>query len=86
MLKKIAIALVALFSCFLGTQAQEANDVPSVNDIDTIQFLQNVVVYGNKPYGNVIPSQMLKGKQLERLNSHSVADAVRYFAGVQLKD
>ena len=29
---------------------------------------------------------MLKGKQLERLNSHSVADAVRYFAGVQLKD
>ncbi len=58
----------------------------NVNDIDTIQYLQNVVVYGNCPYGNVIPSQMLKGKQLERLNSHSVADAVRYFAGVQLKD
>lgn len=31
-------------------------------------------------------AQLLTGKQLERLNSLSVADAVRYFSGVQLKD
>ena len=86
MLKRFAITLLAIGYCCLGLKAQEANSMPQVNDIDTVQYLQNVVVYGNKPYGNVIPSQLLKGKQLERLNSHSVADAVRYFAGVQLKD
>jgi outer membrane cobalamin receptor len=30
--------------------------------------------------------QLLTGEQLQRLNSLSVADAVRYFSGVQLKD
>lgn len=95
MLKRIAVSLLAIVVCVVGLMAQEANfspqgQHPSNNDqitgIDTIQYLQDVVVYGNKPYGNVIPSQMLRGKQLERLNSHSVADAIRYFAGVQLKD
>jgi len=32
------------------------------------------------------PVQILIGSELKRLNSLSVADAVRYFAGVQLKD
>lgn len=51
-----------------------------------MQYLSNVTVYATRPYEEVIPAQTLSGKQLERLNSHSVADAVRYFAGVQLKD
>jgi vitamin B12 transporter len=33
-----------------------------------------------------MPVQILSGKQLEKLNSLSVADAIRYFSGVQLKD
>src|SRR5690606_6487014 len=33
-----------------------------------------------------VPVQILKGKTLENMNSLSVADAVRYFSGVQLKD
>ena len=95
MLKRIAVSLLAIVVCVVGLMAQEANFAPQghtpsnidqITGIDTIQYLQDVVVYGNKPYGNVIPSQMLRGKQLERLNSHSVADAIRYFAGVQLKD
>lgn len=32
------------------------------------------------------PVQILKGKDLEKVNGLSVADAVRYFSGVQLKD
>ncbi|SEN09891.1 Outer membrane cobalamin receptor protein [Mucilaginibacter gossypiicola] len=32
------------------------------------------------------PVQVLKGEQLQRLNSFSVADALRFFTGVQLKD
>ena len=34
----------------------------------------------------VVPSQKLNGEQLERLNTLSVADALRYFSGIQLKD
>ncbi|WP_430811801.1 MULTISPECIES: TonB-dependent receptor [unclassified Carboxylicivirga] len=34
----------------------------------------------------IIPAQQLQGKQLKALNSLSVADAIRYFAGVQIKD
>jgi vitamin B12 transporter len=34
----------------------------------------------------IVPAQELRGEQLEVLNSHSVADAIRYFSGVQLKD
>lgn len=49
--------------------------------------LGEVVVYGERNRNReVIPSQTLSGDQLQSLNSHSVADAIRYFAGVQLKD
>lgn len=48
--------------------------------------LPEVSVVGGKPYREVIPAQTLDGEQLKRLNSHSIADAVRYFSGVQLKD
>ena len=51
-----------------------------------MQYLKDVVVYGIRPYDEVIPAQTLKGAQLETLNSHSVADAIRYFSGVQIKD
>lgn len=43
-----------------------------------------VVISRNKQ--NVIPSQVLGGKELRQLNSLSVADALKFFSGVQLKD
>lgn len=53
--------------------------------LDSIQQLDEVVVTA-KSYKEVIPSQKLSGKELKNLNSFSVADAIRYFSGVQLKD
>lgn len=53
--------------------------------LDSIQRLSEVVVVGNGQR-SVIPSQQLQGEELQRLNSLSVADALRFFAGVQLKD
>ena len=55
------------------------------SQLDSIQQLNEVVVTANR-YSEVIPSQKLTGKELESLNSLSVADALRYFSGVQLKD
>ncbi len=57
----------------------------SQNKQDTTFTLQEVVVTARQ-FREVIPSQKLSGKELEALNSLSVADAIRYFSGVQLKD
>ena len=54
--------------------------------MDSIQHVQEVVVMSKLTFREVIPSQQLKGAELERLSGLSVADAIRYFAGVQLKD
>lgn len=50
-------------------------------------MLQEAVVTGRlNPYEEVIPAQTLNAEELQSLNSHSIADALRYFSGVQLKD
>lgn len=48
--------------------------------------LLNEVIVTAQSYKEVIPAQTLGGQKLEALRSHSVADALRYFSGVQLKD
>ncbi len=48
--------------------------------------IEEVVVELSRTRREVIPVQILSGKNLEALSAHSVADAVRYFSGVQIKD
>lgn len=55
------------------------------NKLDSLQHLQEVVVTA-KTYKEVIPAQKLTGEELEALSSFSVADAIRYFSGIQVKD
>jgi outer membrane cobalamin receptor len=52
---------------------------------DSVLHLEEVVVTATR-YKEVIPAQTLKGTELEKLSSFSVADAIRYFSGVQIKD
>ncbi|WP_256012454.1 TonB-dependent receptor plug domain-containing protein [Desertivirga xinjiangensis] len=53
-----------------------------------IDTLKEVEVIGNRIAIDTTlnPAQILTAKQLQRTNSFSVADAVRHFSGVQLKD
>ena len=56
---------------------------------DTVKTLSEVLISANRQrFGlmSVTPMQSLSGERLQRLNSFSVADAIRYFSGVQLKD
>jgi outer membrane cobalamin receptor len=53
---------------------------------DSIQHVDEVVITSRYNHKEVIPSQTLTGEQLDRLSSNSVADALRYFSGLQLKD
>ncbi len=71
----IVVLLIALCGNFLPAQSR----------LDSIQFLDEVEIVARR-FTEVIPAQKLKGVELERLNSFSVADAIRYFAGVQIKD
>ena len=78
---RLIIVLVALCSMTHASLAQSDVDLDSI----TVHTLNEVIVTANR-FTEVIPSQKLAGKELEGLNSLSVADALRYFSGVQLKD
>ena len=43
---------------------------------DSVHRVREVVVVSSSSQVDVIPVQRLKGEQLERLNSHSIADAM----------
>lgn len=62
-------------------------EVMGVQPADTLsRQLDEIVVTARKPNEDIIPAQTLSGDELHRLNSNSVADALRYFSGVQVKD
>lgn len=73
-----------LFLLFLlqATMAALSQPVSHTAWTDT---LKEVVVTA-RAIREVIPAQSLSGKQLKSLSSNSVADALRYFSGVQVKD
>ena len=52
---------------------------------DSVVSISEVSVVGKKER-EIIKPQSISGAELERLNSLSVADALRYFSGVQIKE
>ncbi|WP_455613995.1 TonB-dependent receptor plug domain-containing protein [Bacteroides congonensis] len=86
---------LSVFSVFLFlvvtipvVSAQERHKKYYKSRLDSIQRLDTVVITGQRlnKYRDVIPAQVMTFKDLEKLNSLSVADAIRFFSGVQLKD
>ncbi|MDX1363289.1 MAG: TonB-dependent receptor [Arenibacter latericius] len=80
--------IIFLFSA--RTSAQESPS-KSLDSLDTVKgyILGEVIVTSSKNKVQIespMPMQILSGQKLEKLNSLSVADAIRYFSGVQLKD
>ena len=72
---------------FLSLQSASAQqDSLSHSKLDSIIAIHEVVVTANRINKEVIPVQILSGDELKKLSAHSVADAVRYFSGVQVKD
>ncbi|WP_264524835.1 TonB-dependent receptor [Flavobacterium sp. N502536] len=74
--RKIFLFLILLFAPIV---------LHSQTTKDSLRVLKEVLLKA-KPYQEVIPVQSLSGTLLENLASHNVADALRYFAGVQIKD
>jgi vitamin B12 transporter len=87
------IALACILGCGQVVFAQTSGDSTAVhrkdNSLDSTQVIKESIIIGTPAgykYREVIPAQTLKEEELQRLNSFSVADAIRYFSGVQLKD
>jgi outer membrane cobalamin receptor len=73
------LSLISVFSLFHPfTFAQ--------GKLDSVQHVREIVVVSKPAMREVVPSQKLNGELLERLSTHTVADALRYFSGIQLKD
>ena len=78
----LRLNILVLFLFVLWNSAYSA-----VEELDTLMHIKEVEVTAqHRPVVSVIPAQTLDGKKIESLNAHSVADAIRYFSGVQLKD
>lgn len=80
----VTIALLCAITC--GTaqvMAQENAYEDSLLNQFTIQEVQVTANIHNEP---VVPVQRLEGERLTTLSTHSVADAIRYLSGVQIKD
>ena len=73
--RKSLLAAVLLFMTGISAFAEEP---------DSIHSLDNVVITARRE--PLATSQTLSGKELEALSSTSIADALKYFAGVQIKD
>ena len=75
----IPLSTLILFLLFLPSATAQSR-------LDSLQHVREIVVVSKPAMREVVPSQKLNGEMLEKLNTHSVADALRYFSGIQLKD
>ena len=72
--------------CMLMPIAMRAQHDTKVDTLRMYQIGEVVITSSKTVTKDLIPVQMLKGAELEKLTVHSVADAIRYFSGVQIKD
>lgn len=80
MYHRILLAVVMpLVCCCVGLYAQTVDSTKTYH-------IEEVSVSAQRIRKEVIPVQMLAGEELQKLSVHSVADAIRYFSGIQIKD
>ncbi|WP_417090858.1 TonB-dependent receptor [Leyella stercorea] len=70
--------IILLFFIAISTHAQTSR-------LDSVHTIRDVAVVGVRPH-YLTPSQTLSGAALQNLSITSVADALKYFSGVQIKD
>ncbi len=87
-MKRISLHTAA--ACLLLTGAGISSvraQQDTLSQLSRIQAIDSVVVTADRyRTEKIIPAQVMSGEALQRLSAHSVADAIRYFSGVQIKD
>lgn len=78
--QRLYILLVLLITVAAVSEASEA----VAEQMDSVTLDEVIIIESRRK--EIIQSQRLDGTQLQSLNSQSVADALRYFSGIQVKD
>lgn len=73
------LSLTLLLALGVGTKAETTQK-------DSIRTIKGVEITARLTQREIVPAQSLKNADLQRLNSQSIADALRFFSGIQLKD
>lgn len=73
------LSLTLLLALGVGAKAETTQK-------DSIQTIKGVEITARLTQREIVPAQSLKNADLQRLNSQSIADALRFFSGIQLKD
>ena len=77
----IALALVVISSANAQNPYKE-----TIHNTDSIRQMNEVTITFKQPFKTLATAQRLSGTDLQSLSTTSVADALKYFAGVQIKD
>ena len=77
-MRKLAIKVLACLTANIVVMPLSAQEMT-----DSVHRIGEVEVYGRRPLAT---AQTLRGADLQALSTTSVADALKYFAGVQIKD
>ena len=83
------LATVLAFAVTAGASAQNPKPPqPPLGEEspDSVRQLYEVTVTSKQPMRTIATSQTMSGADLQALSTTSVADALKYFAGVQIKD
>ena len=67
------LPLTLLLALAMSVKAQNSQQ-------DSIHTIKEVVITARLTQREIVPAQSLEGAELQRLNSQSVADALRYFS------
>lgn len=79
-------AIITTILTLIVSYATAQETSPSLRDTLSAPTLREAVVNARRDPQGITAAQTLSGQQLSRMNQYSVADAVRFFSGVQLKD
>lgn len=84
--KRLIYSILTFTGCAVAAYAAPEQPTKARHAAADSVHLREVTVEAQRRADDVIPAQTLQGDELQRLNSQSIADAMRYFAGVQVKD
>ena len=82
---KLSMKNFILICCLLLLSLSCLGQGKLTNYNDTVFTLSSVTCVGERPH-YLTPSQTISGETLHNLSTTSVADALKYFSGVQIKD
>jgi outer membrane cobalamin receptor len=87
----LQVILLNVLAFTVTVSANAQNPYPQEQDSinrkpDNVRQLHEVTISTRQPLRTIATSQKLSGADLQALSTTSVADALKYFAGVQIKD